>query len=581
MPFSGNEELPKGVKSLSPEQQTKWRKVFNSAYEGTCKDEKDRDACASKIAWSQVKKSESMVEFSMVITKASRDPKTGEMRWSAVASDTIEDSYGERMSLILFNNFIKRATAKDKPPSEHCSEFWCGGLPYLSLAHYRDMNGEAVPGEIKKIYIDGNRFKSSGVFYDTPLGNACFKSSYESKDLPDDEKVRISIGFLDYEHAHGDAVFRRKSLSDVCPMCVAGAGNKVYLDGLLIHEALTRVPVNKRTIIEAEVERSMDEIKTRKDDAASIVGETLAAEIEQKAVASVLKSETAEAELVIKSEKKDDECEEGDEECMKKRKEAEAKKSEPCEPCAEKSEVEKADMGVMMMPFGGATSWEQYDGYIAQQKSSQAIYDSWYTMETLAANVMVDEGCADKKKAMAELLSGCKKRMEMKSLIALSKLESFDPAALVAKSEVPAPIPAHPLDEAVAQLKSAYDEVLKSDAPSGEKLQAIQPVFAQLGEVIKERMEQSEVKIDPAAGDSTPDSMLQELSASLKSLRDEVAMLTSQLSAKSGVQQVAKPSQPPHRNLASNPTVVKSVQNATEKPSALKAMIRKSVGLQY
>jgi len=207
MPFTGNEQLPKGVKSLAPEQQSKWRKVFNSAYEGTCKDRENRDECASKIAWSQVSKS--YVEFSMVITKASRDPATGEMRWSAVASDTDKDSYGESMTLRLFNNFIKRAGAKENPPVEHCSEFWCGGMPYLSVAHYRDMNGEAVPGEVRKLYVDGNRFKSSGVFFDTPLGNACFKASYESKDLPDDEKVRISIGFLDYEHAHGDAVFRR------------------------------------------------------------------------------------------------------------------------------------------------------------------------------------------------------------------------------------------------------------------------------------------------------------------------------------------------------------------------------------
>ena len=577
MPFTGNEQLPKGVKSLAPEQQSKWRKVFNSAYEGTCKDRENRDECASKIAWSQVSKS--YVEFSMVITKASRDPATGEMRWSAVASDTDKDSYGESMTLRLFNNFIKRAGAKENPPVEHCSEFWCGGMPYLSVAHYRDMNGEAVPGEVRKLYVDGNRFKSSGVFFDTPLGNACFKASYESKDLPDDEKVRISIGFLDYEHAHGDAVFRRKNLNDVCPMCVAGAGNKQYLDGLLIHEAMTRVPVNKRTIIEAEVERSMDEIKTRQDDAASIVGEELAAELEQKAAASVQKSEVSEPELVIKAEAKDDmeECEDDDEECKKRMKDKKQKMMEEKKSSAE-ADVEKMDMG-MDMPFGGASSWEEYDSYVEHQEASRAMYDSWYTMEMLAQNAMMMQP-DDMKKRMSELLKGCHKRMEVKSLIALSKLESFDPAALVVKSEAPAP---HPLDVEIAELKFAFDEIVKSDSPATDKLQAIQPVFAKLGEAVRARVEMSEVKqVTPEVLTATPDPMLQSLADSIRSLKEEVSMLTSQLSARSGVQQVQRPTQPPHRNLGANAQVVKSLQSITaEKPNSLRAQIRKSVGLQY
>ena len=49
MPYNSNEEIPKGVKGLPEGQQTKWRKVFNSAYEGTCKDSGDRrDECASQ-----------------------------------------------------------------------------------------------------------------------------------------------------------------------------------------------------------------------------------------------------------------------------------------------------------------------------------------------------------------------------------------------------------------------------------------------------------------------------------------------------------------------------------------------------
>jgi hypothetical protein len=59
-------------------------------------------------------------------------------------------------------------------------------------------------------------------------------------------------------------------------MCENGDGNKVYLKGILVHNALTRVPANPRT--DAEVDKSMS-IETKEEDAASIVGEDLAAEI--------------------------------------------------------------------------------------------------------------------------------------------------------------------------------------------------------------------------------------------------------------------------------------------------------------
>lgn len=43
------ENLPAGAKSI-------YRSAFTSAYDGTCADRDDRDACAAKIAWSAVKK---------------------------------------------------------------------------------------------------------------------------------------------------------------------------------------------------------------------------------------------------------------------------------------------------------------------------------------------------------------------------------------------------------------------------------------------------------------------------------------------------------------------------------------------
>ncbi|MDU9711639.1 hypothetical protein RGC52_08025, partial [Helicobacter pylori] len=75
-------------------------------------------------------------------------------------------------------------------------------------------------------------------------------------------------------HKHGDngAVFVRESLKSVCPECQKGAGNKIYVDGYLVHLALTRKPVNPRTIIQAEDNAmAKKSIVTRKDDALSIV----------------------------------------------------------------------------------------------------------------------------------------------------------------------------------------------------------------------------------------------------------------------------------------------------------------------
>lgn len=243
---------------------------------------------------------------SWIITKASLDKSTGEMRFAMVASDTGKDSYDEQMSLELYQDFIKRATNGDRPPEVYCSEAWSGGMPYLSVAHYDELSGKGIAGKITSLYIDGNRLKAKGVFSDTPLGRACFKSVQEDlkdKDKPDN--IRVSIGFLDWAHAHGQVRFERKSLDDRCPMCAEGLGDKVYLKGHLLHNALTRVPANRRTDVELEVGKSMA-IKTREEDAASIIGEELAGELEKES-AMVGKSEAlverADEEAVVEDAK--------------------------------------------------------------------------------------------------------------------------------------------------------------------------------------------------------------------------------------------------------------------------------------
>lgn len=287
--------MPTG--NLPAKAKALWESVYNK-YKGKGMSEKE----AAKRAWGAIeqagwhkkddkwvksKKSTALAEFSFVIKKATLDPETGERRWRADTSDTEIDSYGDKMSLQLYSDFLRRIEEAEPAPDEYRSDFWSGGNPYLSVSHYPDMNGSAVPGEVDVIFIDGNYLKAKGKFYETPLGIACWEAIKADLDSETDDKVRISIAFLDYKHRHlsTDYTFERADLDDICPECLLGmitgeSDGKEFLEGHLIHLALTRVPVNRRTIM--EVDKSM---ATKKEDASTIIGEELAEELEEKAKA--------------------------------------------------------------------------------------------------------------------------------------------------------------------------------------------------------------------------------------------------------------------------------------------------------
>jgi hypothetical protein len=251
-----------------------------------------------KALYANVRTSE-VPTFSMSITKASYDKFNSTPRhWRAVDSDIDKDLYDEQMSTELFDDFTNRINNETPVPEEFksviCEDTWCGGMPYLSIAHYKaGESGKNVPGKIEAIYKDGNKLKSKGTLDDTPLGRQVFdalcedaikQKSGEQDHLP----VRISIGFLDLQHKHvavqggQEFTFTRKGLGQICPLCEQGIGGKIYLKGQLVHLALTRVPVNPRT--EMVAEKSMDAIVTKKDDAKSIVKE-LADELDERSLA--------------------------------------------------------------------------------------------------------------------------------------------------------------------------------------------------------------------------------------------------------------------------------------------------------
>ena len=236
-----------------------------------------------------IKKSDGITELSMVFTSLPFDKHSDtsqRMKFRAVASDTGKDLYDEQMTNELYRSFRDKINNKVPIPEQYKSlvesDYWKGGMPYLSVSHYPDLNGEGVPGIPDEIYIDGNQFKGKGHFFDTAIGRACYNAILKDKNENNPNPIRLSIAFLDLAHRHGDGpVWTRKSLAGGCPECEAGVGNKKYTDGYLVHWALTRVPVNQRA--EIEVEKSMGDKITREEDAASIIDPELAKELEKKA----------------------------------------------------------------------------------------------------------------------------------------------------------------------------------------------------------------------------------------------------------------------------------------------------------
>jgi hypothetical protein len=270
-----------------------------------------------------------LIEVSMVITKASLQPD-GSMRWQAVTSDTSPDNTGEATSLALFQDWNERIDKGIRvdwlpPPRE----------PFLGVSHYSDLEGFGEAGLTNQRYIDGSRFRAAGAFRgETPIGPALFEAVKKELDLVRrgeavDQPIRISAAWWDIEHSHGPFIFTRKSLTDVCPMCSRGEGNKVYLKGQLDHFAATRVPINPRTSLALQEKSEMG--VTRKQDAATIISEDLAEEMEEKSKL-VGKSETESPAIVIKAKKppvEEEEAEEGEEMTEEKEEEVEGKKKPP------------------------------------------------------------------------------------------------------------------------------------------------------------------------------------------------------------------------------------------------------------
>lgn len=556
MPYSMSNP-PDTVKNLPKGAQ----KIFIETFNAVEKDTKD-ETKARQAAWANVKKEyrkqgdkwvpkAALAGVELVITKATLQ-EDGTLRFQATASDTGPDSTGERTSLQLFRDWIERATsgkgASFLPPPRQ---------PFLGLSHYPDLDGAGQAGLTERMWVDGKCFKADGHFQGTPLGQALFEAVRKERELVKrgqslDEPIRISAAWWDLEHSHGSFVFTRRSLSDVCPMCAQGAGDKQYLRGQLDHLAATRVPINPRTELSLE-EKGM--AKTRRDDAASIVGEELADELEEKSRQMVGKSETeAEDEaLVVKADE------------------------EEAAPDVEKMYNDEGEY----RPLGGATTFGEAESFVQAQQRMDKLYTNWDMFTTVVHNIMqsdVDrvEAIRAAVREFGDRVDSIKANVTDAYLIQTVRGETMAEEAKIEAQSAEAIL-------AAARKAALEDPKLTRKA----KAEAIQGALNTYAETVKAELD---AVAPPAAGEDIAEA----IQAALAPLADKIGLLAARLeqqpapTSPSGIAG-ASPAQvvPQQKSFVPGAQPVLKgggddlpVSPITGKPSSIRALINRSVGIQ-
>lgn len=501
----------------------------------------------------------------LYITRVSLDPQTRQRRWYATASGTKKDLYGDNMTVMLFKDFIKRIERGDEAPEPFKSRSWNGGLPYLSVAHYLDLDGFGVAGKTDQVWADGDIFKAKGTFSDSTVGRAAYeavKRDIESG-KPPSEKVRISIAFIDWGHGHEGAggVFARKSLLDRCPHCDSGLGKKSYREGQIVHLALTRRPAYPDTEIQLE-ERAMT---TRLEDASSIVGDELAKDLEKRSGALTERAEQATPGVVVVRD---------DSSAAAEKDKAEAKPEVETSGSATVEEMSMAKDG-----FG--TTLDEAEAFLARSKESP-ILDGWGILAAVIKNASA-RPAAERESLVEKALVEFRDRLDVVNLDTLTAVRAFlDKApAPVAPSApgapvVPAPAP-HVLDEGMENLRAVYDEALgTANATAQEKLAAIQPAMNSLAEVIMRSVEPQAPAAEAASAGETV-----ELTKAVQALTGVVATLVGRVDGieKRSVTTPRAPEAPARRGIRMVPALPASVTRSATGKLSIRDIARRSVGL--
>lgn len=488
-----------------------------------------------------------LVEVSLSITKANLNDD-GTMCWAATCSDTEIDKTNQATSIQLFHNWIERATT-----GKALSWLPAPRTPFLGLSHYPDLDGYGEAGLTDKMYIDGNQFKAKGTFHKDdkhPLGLALFDAVRQERAMIEkgdavEQPIRISAGWWDISHGHGDFIFERKSLDDICPMCINGAVNKTYLKGQLDHFAATRVPINPRTSLGLE-QKAMT---TRKQDATSIVNDPdLVEELDNQA-AKIGKSEADElpAGMVVKAD--DD---------------------KPAEELPDVAKMEGEEMTMEYLPLGGATSIEDAEAYQATQEQVSQVYTEWGMFQTVMYNILETSPAEEIKGNVTNLIKEFSSRVE--AIKAAVEGVYFSQPTLKSKggtimTEQPVKQDQPASDN--VDLNTIVRETLADKSTNRQqKAEVIQKAFEAYAETIK-------AELDAV---SPPDPNLETQKAILEKLDLIATKLGSaqQVLPQAPVQKSFIPGGMPQGNPSNNQQPLSSV---TGQPSALRAMIERSVGM--
>lgn len=323
---------------------------------------------------------------------------------------------------------------------------------------------------------------------------------------------------------------------------------------------------------------------TKREDAASIVGDDLADELEKRQLESLTERSDGEVDpsaIVVKQEEEeelverpehydeeDEEEEEAEEEMRKKRKKKDKYKS---------------------MTLDGAMDLDEAEAALAERSADAAYLDQWDVLGIVLTNIAGEEK-ADQVLGVMDDFQRQLDVMTARSVIELNEFlqnmvaeESDDPPPepqTIERSEREVDMPDHPLDEAIAELKSAYDEALETPIDGKSRLHMIQPALQTVGETIQRSIAQSQ---EPSA---SPQGGV-DMDAIANVVREAVAPLQKRLEDIEGGAAVSRkapdqPKIPAPRNLGRNqqvPASVNRMAGSDKKPSSIRSLVRKSVGL--
>lgn len=449
--------------------------------------------------------------------------KDGTMRWKATCSEATPDKVGESTSVELFKDWIERVeTSKtvDWLPEPR--------IPFLGVSHYPALDGLGEAGPTEKMYINGKSFKADGTFYQDnkhPVGQIVFEAIRQDPDLiakgQVDHEIKISAGWWDIAHRHGDFIFERKAITDKCPMCEKGeTAGKVYLKGQLDHFAATRVPMHPNTEIGLE-EKSM---ATRKEDAESIVGEELADKLE-----AAVNPKTEDKALVSKSE--DDQL---------------AEKAFTMDDAIAMKQARKLEDKV----------WTLFDMFMMVVENIQFMAESEDKPDLLV------QATTDFGNMVADLRNNMPDVMAMMSTVQKSEVIMSDTQPTQEQQAT---------TDVYATLKATVEQALANPQLSREqKFETIQPALTAVAETIKANVEQ----VTPV---DTAQLVAEQVAKSMQPITEQLSLITAQLKGQAGqpVQKSFSPVQPVQVVDPSQHGL--PVSPVTGQPSKLTSMIRKSV----